>query len=98
MFKSGVLESPKISPPEKSKNLVCYPSPFTNQLNIEFVPVDDEGIITIEIFNSLGKSVMNRMHCDSNIAVLDIQNLASGIYIVRVRTSKTIYNKLVIKQ
>ena len=96
-LKSGNLETPKIETLVKSPNLVCYPIPFKNQLYIKFIPVDGESVTAIEIFNAVGKCILNRMHNDTEI-VMDIPDFKPGIYIVRLKTNKGLYNKSVIKE
>ena len=93
---NGIPKSPNVETAAKSENLFCYPVPFNNQLHIEFVPSDSERLIAIEIVNMAGKCELKQMHSNSSI-VINLPFLKPGIYIVRVRTSLGLYNKLVIK-
>jgi len=100
-LKSGILETSIIGgsaneTPAESENLVCYPVPFTSQLNIKFIPVEGENVTSIEILNEMGKCIINSKHFDTQI-VMQLAYLMPGIYFVRVRTNKKVYNKLVIK-
>jgi hypothetical protein len=94
--KSGIVENQITEISSKSGNLVCYPVPFNSELHIEFFPGEGEYIKAIEIFNSVGKCILNGMQNDNQI-IIDLSNLKSGIFVVRVRSNKGLYNRLVIK-
>ena len=64
-----------------SNNLLgfsMYPNPASNSLNISAT----ETIQKAQIFNILGKNVMN-VNVNDTKATLDISNLAAGIYVVK---------------
>lgn len=73
---SGVLSTKKIS----AVNFNIYPNPSTDVLNIE---LDDNVILeNITIYNNLGQKVKS-----VKTAVIDVSNLAKGLYLVEVTTN-----------
>ncbi|MBO7133588.1 MAG: leucine-rich repeat protein [Bacteroidales bacterium] len=60
-------------------DLQIYPNPVSNTLNIS----SSEGISEIEIVNMMGQVVL-QMAVDSKSAVCDVENLPSGVYVVKV--------------
>jgi hypothetical protein len=97
IVKSGIQEAPTIETTVKAENLICCPVPFTNQLHIEFIPVEGENIIAFELFNSTGSRIKNSLSVENHI-VMELPDLFPGIYVVRVRSNKGLYSKIVIKK
>lgn len=64
----------------KISDINIFPNPASDKLNIEFR--SDLGNWEIQIINNLGKIIM-QIRQDSNIEILDIKNLSTGIYYVR---------------
>ena len=62
-------------------DVVIYPNPANNELNITFNK--DSDIKTIAIYNLLGKQV-STFRTTGNSARLDIEKIPSGIYFVRL--------------
>lgn len=54
-----------------------YPNPFDNQFVVKM-----EGLMNIEVFNSLGQKIMSVEAHDE--AIIDTSKLESGVYVVRV--------------
>ncbi len=70
------------------KNLVVYPNPVKDVLNVSF----DTAINSIAIYNMMGQLVMAKL-LNSNEAAIDVSQLASGTYFVKVEAdakSKTL--------
>ena len=63
------------------EELELYPNPVGNMLNI----TSSETISEIEIVNVMGQ-VVKKMYVNSDNAVCDVEDLTSGIYVVRIRT------------
>lgn len=61
-------------------DLQIYPNPVGNILNI----TSSEEISSVEIVNTLGQVVL-QMDVDGESAVCDVENLPSGVYVVKVR-------------
>ena len=66
---------------EVENNIAIFPNPATDILNI----TSSEEISEIEIVNTLGQ-VVYRTEVNSDNAVCDIEDLPSGVYMVRIRT------------
>lgn len=61
-------------------DLQIYPNPVSNTLHI----TSSEEISEIEIVNMMGQ-VVSQMDVDGESAVCDVENLPSGVYVVKVR-------------
>jgi len=74
--------------------LRIYPNPTTGELTI------DNGQLTInnvEIFDIYGRKQLSIVHCQLSIKKMDISNLFSGIYFVKITTENEIIMKKVVK-
>lgn len=91
----------------KSKDEIVYQiQPLATMLSISPNPTSDfisiklknsqEVIYSIEIFNSVGQKVGEEMVEQLKEVKVDISNLSSGVYIVRVSTSLGIVNKKIV--
>ena len=67
---------------EVESSIDIFPNPATNILNI----TSSEEISEIEIVNTLGQVVF-RMEVNSDNAVCDVNGLANGVYMIRIRPS-----------
>ena len=79
--------------------LYVYPNPFTDNLTIGF-PVPIKGKYSLEIVNLQGKVVYSRQRDEGSTRIIqinDLENLASGIYIIRVSNGSLIYTGKIIK-
>ncbi|MDD7913916.1 T9SS type A sorting domain-containing protein [Polaribacter ponticola] len=74
-----------------TESISMYPNPTTT--NIQITITNDIMLRTIEIYNSIGKKVI-----ESNKSLIDLKSLANGIYLVRVITDKGFINKKLIKK
>jgi hypothetical protein len=63
-------------------DLVMYPNPASTQLNLEASVVLD----SVQIFNILGQEVKN-INAASTKSIIDIQDLDTGVYFVKVTSS-----------
>ncbi|MCG1036447.1 T9SS type A sorting domain-containing protein [Polaribacter sargassicola] len=81
------------TPDDIAESLVTlYPNPTKNNVNIH---VDKTDIINVSVFSSTGKKVMEF----NNKNKLDISNLATGIYSLRIQTANNnVIFKRIIKQ
>lgn len=71
-----------------------FPNPATDLLNI----TSSETISEIEIVNTLGQ-VVKRIEVNSENAVCDVEELTSGVYMVRIRTaSATLSQRKFVKE
>ena len=65
----------------ENANVSLYPNPVTNILNI-----DAQGIQEVNVMDINGRTVMNMQ----NTNTIDMTNLASGVYFVRVITTDVV--------
>jgi len=75
--------------------LRIYPNPTTGELTI------DNGQLTInnvEIFDIYGRKQLSIVNCQLSIKKMDISNLFSGIYFVKITTENEMIMKKVVKQ
>ncbi len=78
--------------------LSISPNPTTDFINIK-LKNSVEIIYAVEIFNSIGQKVNEQTINQLKDVKMDISNLPSGVYIVRVSTSLGIINKkIIVKQ
>ncbi|WP_179008143.1 endonuclease [Winogradskyella forsetii] len=76
-----------------TSNVKLHPNPVKNNLTIDLGPNIDT---SIEIYDLLGKRVLkNTIHKTS---ALNLQNLKSGIYIVKIKQGNSTITKKLIKQ
>lgn len=66
----------------KTDDIALYPNPATDQVNVVYSA--DDNIKTIAIYNIIGKVVKVYNPLDNSSAKLNIENIPSGIYFVRL--------------
>ncbi len=71
-------------------NFRIYPIPVKNELNLNI----NQDIIGIEIFNILGKK-LNHIQIDNN--KVNLSQVKSGVYILKVQTNKGVFAKKFVK-
>ena len=79
-----------------------YPNPFTNEINAEFLLADSQ-IVTVEIFNVLGKTVYSNKEMKNHtiynkIRIYNLSNLGSGVYIIKLTTENKVYQDKILKK
>jgi hypothetical protein len=98
MDKSDLLMNRKevnLTNPEIS----IYPNPITDYMNIQ-INTKKLSNVTIQIYNSMGGLVK----CESIVTgkgeckLINVSNLATGIYLVKVETEGGVYSKKIVKQ
>ena len=93
---TDIMEMPDCAGVEENEfaDLQIYPNPVSNTLNI----TSSEIISEIEIVNVMGQ-VVRRIEVNSDNAVCDVEELTSGVYMVRIRTaSATLIQRRFIKE
>ncbi|MCF6332334.1 MAG: T9SS type A sorting domain-containing protein [Draconibacterium sp.] len=85
-----IVSVPTIS---KSNNIVVYPNPFIDRINI-LIP-GNERITKTRLFSTDGKLLQKT---EDHKAGLFLKNLPIGIYILQLTTSEKTYEKRIIKQ
>ena len=86
-----------ISPKEEelAKSFSLYPNPTNGLINIEHNGTLSKGA-TIEVIDAFGKLVLQDMREGSNLLPIDVQQLHSGLLIVRITTEQGIISKRVV--
>ncbi|MDP2387348.1 MAG: T9SS type A sorting domain-containing protein [Bacteroidota bacterium] len=80
------------------RNMICYPNPGTDELNL-LVLNSSSGNFKIEIYNSMGQMVKtNDIPASATLVKIPANDLASGIYFIKVINSETEYSLKWIKQ
>jgi hypothetical protein len=72
--------------------IIIYPVPTRNTITIETVPRNS----IIEIFNTNGQVIKSIINPDLKTSI-DIENLNTGVYILKIQTNKNIITKKVLK-
>ena len=94
------LKSAKISTEKETmlptkRELLLYPNPVNNILNIELINDENSSITGLEIFNVAGMKVVNQTLDDSKISV-GVGDIPCGIYLVKIiTTSETFLRKMI---
>lgn len=81
-----------INEKESNDNLSIHPNPFTNQISITGI----ERLIQIKIYDISSKLLIDRTIHSKD--VIDVENLALGIYLVKIFTDHNVYEYKVIKK
>jgi hypothetical protein len=68
---------------ESEISLKVYPMPATDFINIEITPVDT-GRLTLELYNNSGVKILNKMTVTQPILQVNISDMPSGIYLLKV--------------
>lgn len=77
----NIVNVPVVAETSEMQDLDIFPNPATDILNI----TSSETISEIEIVNVMGQ-VVRRIEVNSDNAVCDVEDLRSGVYVVRIRT------------
>jgi hypothetical protein len=81
--------------PVEYNGIEIFPNPAKNNITIEIPQIVEE--ITLTISNINGKELTSQQIRDSTTQI-DISNLASGIYFVKLITEKTVEVRKIIKE
>jgi hypothetical protein len=68
---------------ESEISLKVYPSPATDFINIEITPVDT-GRLILELYNTSGVKVLNKVVSIQPILQINISNIPSGAYLLKI--------------
>lgn len=80
-------------------NILAYPNPIKDNLLHITVPSEQNELLTVQLISMIGKVVIDRqLHIQDNTVDLDVSNLASGNYILKVVSNNSIYNSKIIRQ
>ena len=86
-----------LEPIENTNELVVFPNPAYDKLNLEFPFTDGDALVTI--INALGQTVLQQTVSSVDDAILiNIQNLTEGLYFVTVKNGDNTFNSRFIKK
>ena len=77
-----------------SSNLKFYPNPVSSILHID---VNNQDIESIEISNVLGKKVFGKSERKINDTNINVSSFANGIYLMKIKTSRSSFSKKFVK-
>ncbi|MDR3681357.1 MAG: T9SS type A sorting domain-containing protein [Flavipsychrobacter sp.] len=81
-FKVGHYTTGVSTIAKTENDVVLYPNPATSEVNVVYSP--DANVKTIAIYNIIGKVVKVYNTLDNSSAQLNIDNIPSGIYFIRM--------------
>ncbi|OFX48405.1 MAG: hypothetical protein A2046_05580 [Bacteroidetes bacterium GWA2_30_7] len=86
----------------ETENLVkLFPNPFFRDLTVEFYSVDSQNV-KFELYNLLGNKILFanyklNIYSYNKIKLNPAQNIASGIYVLRIISDTKTYERLIVK-
>lgn len=80
-----------------NKDIILFPNPTNGSLNIEIPNDIFDKQAEISIYDFLGKKLLTKK-TTQNSTIINIKNLASGSYIVKVSSNDILFTKTIIKQ
>jgi len=78
---------------KESNGVSVYPNPFENSITVSINNIKKS---KIEVLNSIGEVVFSK-DTNENITGIDLNNLSSGLYEIRILNDNTIITKKIIK-
>jgi len=79
---------------EITEKLKAYPNPTHGQLKIEN---EELKISTIEIYNVIGQLVQSKIVNLQSTITIDVSELLSGIYFLKIQTKNNVITQKIIK-
>jgi hypothetical protein len=95
LLKVGKI-SPTIPDLIGTNELLCYPNPFDDLLNIELKSTGNDKITTVALYSSSGK-LLKYVSVPVVKTQIDLVELPAGIYFIKVKSSSKIYVQKIIK-
>lgn len=71
-----------------------YPNPFNDNITIQFSQIDN---YTVSLFDINGKLIINKNFNETSIIKLTSDNLANGLYVLKIKNDKSIMTTLLTK-
>jgi len=72
------------------KNIAVYPNPATDVLHVKYSGTSN---LDISIFNIMGESIVANVSYSNNIFMVDVSNISSGTYFLKIRDKSTSISK-----
>lgn len=79
---------------ENSNNLIIYPNPAYNEVNIK---IRGERIIDFSLYNMNGQLIFKKDSPKAKTEKLSLFLLPKGVYLLKVKTDKNVYSRKVIR-
>lgn len=92
-IRSAVLQGAVVA----STGVNIYPNPSNGDVNLDFI-LDSDTHTAVDVFDATGKNVLHKeveAKKDRNIISLEMLNMPSGVYAVRINMGGKVTNKLV---
>ena len=88
-----VSSNPAIGMSEFSleNDLTIFPNPVENNINIEI----EEEIFSVSVINIYGKSIFKQINSNKTV---DVSDLVSGVYLVKIELENEIVSRKIIKR
>lgn len=98
---ANLINSNILSLNNNCKTVTIYPNPFHHELNIE-LNIKDESKVTFEVFNIKGQKIKDiqpkeQINRNSTITIDEINNLPSGIYLLKINIGNRSLSKQISK-
>ena len=76
-------------------SVIIFPNPTNNILNISFLNQVDT--IKIDVYNMLGQKLIERCDAQTNSTFIDLSNLPTSNYLLKISHGNEVEDKLIIK-
>jgi aminopeptidase N len=79
--------------------IIIYPNPASQLINVSHI-INDEEINTIEVFDVLGKKLLelnNLVLKPFNNLTIDLSNLSQGVYVIKMKGKLNSYSREIVK-
>jgi len=81
---------------QAAQQIKIYPSPFQNQVCIEFAQTQKQ--CSIQLYNLLGNKVFSETYRGTKKYFIPFDYLASGVYFIEIHTDRDIFRNKIIKE
>ncbi|MBB6329350.1 ELWxxDGT repeat protein [Chryseobacterium sediminis] len=81
---------------EKDLSVIVYPNPTVFEVNL--MSTKDNQIKEVEMYNMTGLLVLHKKQANTAKISLDLNNLVSGVYLLKIKTEKGMIMKKIIKK
>ncbi len=95
-FKNIIADdlTPLLTPENTSQSFTIYPNPVENSIN--FQNNSNLEVVEMTLFNDIGQ-IVRHINIENLNSGIDVSNLSSGVYYVRLTTNKFVETKKIIK-
>ncbi|RYZ42234.1 MAG: T9SS type A sorting domain-containing protein, partial [Sphingobacteriales bacterium] len=89
----GVAE-PLSAPTQNEVSYQVFPNPFKNLLQVNA----SENIMSVSVFDLVGKRVFSESGLATRAATLDLSRLNTGVYLLKIKTTNSNFTRKIVKQ